>query len=279
MKMRVEAENTLSTARKGIKSKKMKIIVILCIVLLCFIACNTNISYPTETITVSGQVTDFEGNPIDSSIISILSEKFEVIKETYSDKNGFYKIEGLKKGHYASLYAMRPKEYPRENAVAEKDMRLEFWAWNIVADTNIIINPRYQKLELYGTTVFEYLGGYKGLFVYFRPMSLTKYISYSKDIYLNKKKTETTTNVSVKPENLKVTVYADDELLKINAIHPIEEFAGKDNIPMTAFLVQVDAPKTKPKRAYMIFRVEAENTEFGEKGENVYFYELKDYLD
>jgi hypothetical protein len=246
---------------------------------LIFILCAFifDICYSQTTIKISGRVTDFDENPVDSSVVKILTRNFETIAETYSDKNGFYKIENLEKGHYMAMYAIRMKEYPRFDAVPDDEKRLEFWAWNIVADRDLTINPRYHKLELYGTTVFEIFGGYRGLFVYFRPMSVTKNISYSREIYMDKGKAEKTAEISVKPENLKVRIYADDELLKINSIQPVTEFEGTENMPQTAYLVQVDAPKTIPSKPYVVFRIEAENTEFGEKGENLYFYELKNY--
>ncbi|MFV0467415.1 MAG: carboxypeptidase-like regulatory domain-containing protein, partial [Dysgonomonas sp.] len=80
--------------------------------------------YAQNTVSISGQVTDFEGNPIDSSVVQLLSRGFEVINKTYSDKNGYYKLENVDKGKYMAMYVIRPKEYPRQNAVPEKDMRL-----------------------------------------------------------------------------------------------------------------------------------------------------------
>ena len=234
--------------------------------------------YAQNTVSISGQVTDFEGNPIDSSVVQLLSRGFEVINKTYSDKNGYYKLENVDKGKYMAMYVIRPKEYPRQNAVPEKDMRLEFWAWNIIADKDLAINPRYQKLELYGTTVFEIYGGYKGLFVYFRPMSLTKNLSYGKGVYLDKNEAEKKANISVKPEYLDVKIFADEELLKINSVQPIEEFIG-DEKSVTGYIVQVDIPKINPANPYVIFRVEAENKEYREKGENLYFYELPIFRD
>jgi len=74
---------------------------------------------------------------------------------------------------------------------------------------------------------------------------------------------------------LDVKVFLDDILLKINSITPVEEYLGTMSI--TGYIVQVDAPKEKPAKPYVIFRIEAENKEFNEKGENIYFYEIKDY--
>lgn len=229
-----------------------------------------------STITISGRVSDFEGNPIDSSVVRILHKDFDKVYETYTDKNGNYTLKNIDKGNYMAMFVMRTNEYPRENKVSKDKMRLEYWAWNIIAEKDLIINPRYDKLEIYGTTAYEVYGGYSGFFIYFRPMSLKKYLSYSE--FLNKEKSEKNVDISIKPENLKIKVYANDEPLVINSIQSIKEFSGKGNIPITAFIVQVDKPKQmRNGDSYIVFRVEAENTEFNEKGESIYFYETKKF--
>jgi hypothetical protein len=141
----------------------------------------------------------------------------------------------------------------------------------------LIINPRYHRLELFGTNVFKIEGGYNGMMIYVRPMSLGKYISCSKEVYLNKSKAEKEAAISVAPEHFKVNVFMDDLELRINSIQPVEEYAGSDNLPMTGYIIQVDLPRTKLEKPYFVFRIEAENTEYNEKGENLYFYELKNY--
>lgn len=231
-----------------------------------------------ETVTISGKVTDFEGNPIDSSIVKLNYPDFGTAAyETYTDKEGYYTLSNVKKGKYTSLFAMRMKEYPRANAVEEKDMRLEFWAWNVIADRDMTINPRYDKLEVYGTTVFQEFGGSPGFFVYFRPMSVTKYVSYSKEIYLNKKEAEKNMDVSIAPEFLDIKIYADNESVKVNSIQQIELFTGDVKYPMKGYLLQVDKPKSKPSKPYIVFRIEAENKEYNEKGESIYFYEIPQF--
>jgi len=228
-----------------------------------------------ETITISGQVTDFEGHPIDSSIVRLLHADFSEAYVTYTDRNGHYTLDGVKKGRYAAMYVLRPKEYPRQNAVPKEDMRLEFWAWNVIADRDLTIDARYQKLELYGTTVFEQHGGYPSMFVYFRPMSLTRYVSYE-ELFLDKAKMEAgNTDISVLPEKLDVEVYADGEPLKILSVQPVEEYMG--SMIQRGFMVQVARPEQPTDKPYRIFRVVATNREYNEKGENVYFYELKNY--
>ncbi|WP_286925595.1 carboxypeptidase-like regulatory domain-containing protein [Flavobacterium sp. UBA4197] len=227
-----------------------------------------------NTITISGKVTDFNGNPIDSSVVRLNNARFEPIYETYTDKEGNYKLENVRKGNYKSMFVMRPKEYPRANEVSKDKMRLEFWAWNVVAKEDLIINPHYDKLEVYGTTVYETFGGTSGFFIYFRPMSLKKVLAFSE--FTDKSKSEKHVDVSIKPENLRIKVYAGNELLKTNSIQSIKEYTGENNYPITAYIVQVDKPKQiKDNSSFTIFRVEAENTAFNEKGESLFFYEPK----
>lgn len=228
-------------------------------------------------VSVSGRVTDFDGIPIDSAIVRILHDNFSEAYYTYSDKNGYYTIPMVEKGKYKAMYVLRPKEYPRENAVAREDMRLEFWAWNLVIDRDITINPHYHRLELYGTTAFRIPNSKGGFMIYTRPMSLEKVTSYSDEIMVNKKESEKVMDVSVAPEYFVPEVFADDEPLKVNSVHPIEEWIGVEGQSITGYIIQVDAPKQKTGKPYIIFRVTATNKEFGEKGENLYFYEISDY--
>jgi protocatechuate 3,4-dioxygenase beta subunit len=66
-----------------------------------------------NTITISGQVTDFDGNPIDSCFVRLCHKNFSTAYKTYSDKTGHYVLENVKKGDYLALMAIRPEEYPR----------------------------------------------------------------------------------------------------------------------------------------------------------------------
>jgi len=228
-----------------------------------------------DFITIKGKVTDFDGNPIGNSRVELLYNDFSVAHLTYSDKMGNYVLENIEKGKYLAMFVIREDDYPRANAVPEEDMRLEFWAWNIIADRDIIINPRYQKLELYGTTVFRELGGINSYFVYFRPMSVTKLVSNPKDVYLDKENTENKDiDISVKPEHLKVNVFADDEPLHIFSVTLIK-YGIMEGV--VGYIVHTDFPKVKTDKPYIVFRVEAENTEHNEKGENIYFYEKSDF--
>jgi hypothetical protein len=244
---------------------------------LCILGTNL-FSQNESTVTISGQVTDFDGNPIDNSVVILKHKDFSNAYETYSDINGNYILRNVEKGGYVALFAMRPKEYPRENAVPEEDMRLEFWAWNVIADKDLTINPRYQRLELYGFQIFEVYGGAPYLMAYVRPMSLGKYLSYGKDIYLDKGKAEKNSDISIEPKDIDFKIYAGDERLTIHSIQTLLEYQGESNQPMRAFFLQFDRPKEFSGVDYCIFRIEATHNAFGiEKGENLYFYELKKY--
>lgn len=244
--------------------------------LILFVVGISNI-YSQEFVTISGRVTDFDGNPIDSCWIGLNYSDFSPAYQTYSDKDGYYSLENVKKGKYKSFYALRPKEYPRRDAVADDDKRLEFWAWNVIADRDLTINPRYHRLELYGTNAFKVEGGYNGLFIYTRPMSVGKLLTYSKELQLNKAKAEKEMDVSVKPEFFRVKVYIDDKEAVINSVQRVQEYVGKDNPSMGAYIIQTELPKEKSDKPYRIIRVVGENLEHNEMGENIYFYEVKNY--
>lgn len=231
-----------------------------------------------DFIEISGQVTDFEGNPIDSAIVQLKHSDFSEAYSTYSDANGNYKLTGVKKGIYLAMYVLRPKEYPRMNAVSPEDMRLEFWAWNVIADKNLTINPRYHRLELYGLTAFMVMGGGSGVWLYVRPMSLGKLLKYSSDIYTNKSTTEEVVDINVYPEHFKAEVFVDDNRVPIKSVQKVEEFAATENKPpVIGYLINIDFNITKkPERPFKI-KVVGENTELKEKGENVYFFKIEDY--
>lgn len=229
-----------------------------------------------NTITISGRVTDFDGNPIDSCSIEIRYTDFSTAYSAWSDKDGNYAIPNVEKGKYMALYALRPEEYPRQMKVAPEDMRLEFWAWNVIADRDLTINPRYHRLELYGTTVFKENGGLPIVMIYTRPMSLGRMLPYGEEMWMNKKKAETEDiDISAEPDEIEFKVYADDRPVTIRSVQPVEEYAAGRR--QMAYLIYADLPE-KPSGKYHIFRVEAHNkAQGGEKGENVYFYEIPDY--
>ena len=231
-----------------------------------------------DLIEISGQVTDFEDTPIDSAMVALYHSDFTIAYSTYSDTKGNYKLSNVKKGTYMAMYVLRPKEYPRENAVPPEDMRLEFWAWNVIANEDLIINPRYHRLELYGLNAFEVLGGGSGIWLYVRPMSLGKLLEFNEDIYTNKSKSEEVADINVYPEYFKAEVFVDDSPVVVKSIQKVEEFAATDKAPaVIGYLINIDYNITKKHEKPLKIRVVGENTELNEKGENIYFFRIEDY--
>lgn len=168
------------------------------------------------------------------------------------------------------MYAVRPVEYPSWSEAADEDMRLEFWAWNVLADKDLIIDPRYHRLELYGTVIFERSGGYPGVVIYTRPMSLGRFLSYGREDMAAEG-----ADLSVEPDEIEFKVYAGGIPLTVRSIQPVEEYTGGGR--QVAYLLYVDMPEMKREK-YSIFRIEAFNRAHGgERGENLYFYEWPVY--
>lgn len=247
------------------------------VILLAAVAVIAAISVSAQeaTITISGRVTDFDGNPIDRSKVSLGNADFTEAYTAITDEEGYYSIPNVVKGRYASIHAMRPEEYPRPPMVAEEDMRLEYWAWNIIADRDIVINPRYHRLELYGTTVFKSHGGYPGVIIYTRPMSLGRYI-YGEVMNSDKPSSEAAhVDISVEPGDISFQVWADDVPLAVRSVQPVNEWVGGGR--QKAYLIYADPPKAQADK-FRIFRVAAFNSaQGGEWGENAYFYEIPEY--
>ena len=97
-------------------------------------------AHAQDFVTISGKVTDYQGRAVDSCNVIVYNPDFTEAYETYSDSTGHYKLDSIPKGRYAALAAMRVKEYPRMQQVAPRDMRLEFWAWNVIAESDITLN-------------------------------------------------------------------------------------------------------------------------------------------
>lgn len=229
-------------------------------------------------VTISGNVTDYEGNAIDSCAVMLYNPDFSVAYEAISDSAGNYCIIDIAKGDYACLYAMRIKEYPRMQQVVPEDMRLEFWAWNVTADRNIRLDIRYDKLELYGTTAFYEYGGRGELLIYTRPMSVTKVLAY--DNYMNKEAAEKECTVTVAPEYMDFQVYADGRPLKLLSVQPLSLANSNGNTKNDyCYLLQTELPKELHQHSDhpCEIRVVGHNKHFDEWGESVYYLRPFDY--
>ena len=140
----------------------MKKTLLLIMILLAFSSCIKE----RAQFVISGKVTDFNGKSIDSVTIRLKNRTFANVYETLSDSNGNYSLN-VNKGDYYCLYAIKLSEY-RVN-------RLEYWAWNVPVYEDMVINPQYDRMEIYGINVFEpQVTPQETYMLYFRPMSLLK---------------------------------------------------------------------------------------------------------
>lgn len=230
------------------------------------------VTFAGDYVTVKGRVTDYNGSPVDSCNVGIFNPDFSTAYSTYSDKDGYYRIDSVAKGTYASIYAMRLKEYPRMAAVEPKDMKLEFWAWNVIAENDIDLDIRYDKLELYGTTAFYEFGGRPELLVYTRPMSVTKVINDPD--FMNKAVQEKKMKATVEPEFMEFEVFADGKKLNIISVQHLSLPCTNGNPNNDdCYLIQTALPENiynHSGKPYEI-RVVGHNKEFDEWGESVYY--------
>lgn len=226
---------------------------------------------------IFGKVTDYNGNPIDSCTVLIYNPDFTEAYQSLSDSDGNYCLDSIPNGRYAAIAAMRIKEYPRMLQVPQQNMKLEFWAWNVIVNHDLLLNIRYDKLELYGTTAFLEYGGRQELLIYTRPMSLAKVVAYQN--FTNKSDAEKNSIVTVEPQYMSFEVYVDGAPMKIYSVQPLT-MKNKDNRvgDDMCYMLQVEMPQgiyshTAPYEV----RVVGHNSKDNEHGESVYYLEPPKY--
>lgn len=231
-----------------------------------------------EYFVVSGKVTNFDGQPLDSVTIRLKNKAFENIYETLSDKDGNYSME-VRKGDYYCLYAIKLPEY-RIN-------RLEYWTWNVPVHKDITINPQYDQMEIYGINVFEpQVTPQETYMIYFRPMSLSKTLQFASEQEVSKKEFETVKQAeslldssdklinmspdSISSEELTIEINGVDS--KIVGINKITEYARGFN--MYGYCVQILKPDNKAENSeleYDFISITLNSKQTGEIGKGEAF--------
>lgn len=241
------------------------------IAVLAFAACASQIPETPETVTISGRVTDFDGNPIDSVTVSWLNPAFSGHYYTTTDADGCY-TACIPKGRYAYAGGINMTEYPNAGStLPEADQRLEFWAWNFIADRDTTFDFRYHRLEVYGVNVFQVQGAAPGYTVYFRPMSLTRSQRWTRD-----GKPDGAAALAPPIDSARIEVSINGEPVEIRIAQEVKEYFGEDSWS-NAYLLFVDRPKAKS--AVKNFRIVMEDLGNGDKGEAVYtLEEQRDYV-
>lgn len=256
--------------------------------------CSAGYALPQDSVTIRGRVTDYNGQPIDSCSIFWQSPSFDEIKQAITNKDGYYTAR-IPKGKYQSIGAIKMSTYPHtaKAGLPEADQRLEFWAWDFIADRDTTLNIRYHRMEAYGLRVFHIPGGMPTYQIYVRPMSLTRFYQWMEkakpesilhgetlgDIKQeSQSKDAKESQWAPRPEQLKVTVWIDGEEVPVLMKQEIKEYFDANEYA-NAYLLTVDFPKhPKTGLPYRVFKVELEDLENGDRGEGLYYMEKEIYV-
>lgn len=156
-----------------------------------------------------------DGTPVAETIVSIKDERFQTVYETVSDVCGYYEIEAD-----AAMYpfVMAVKEYAVHY--------LEYWCQNIDLRQDQRLDTRMDMLEIYGLHAFRVKGGASALMVYFRPMSLAKFLAKEADIA---------------PDIREIKATLDGEEVRVLVTNQVKESIGDSCL--TAHLIQIENPR------------------------------------
>lgn len=246
---------------------------LLAIALLAFSACPKG----TATFVISGNVSDFHGNPIEGATIRLKNRAFENLYETVSNERGNYSM-AVKEGDYYCLYAIKLSEY-RVN-------RLEYWAWDVPVHSDMVIDPRYDRMEIYGINAFEpQVTPQETYMLYFRPMSLRKTLAIAARRKVEEKNfrsagrtegllNETGQLTDMAPDAItadELTVEVNGARAEIVAINKVKEYAR--GFFMYGYVVQILKPKDDKRSALKYDRISItlHSTETGESGKGETF--------
>lgn len=237
---------------------------------LFLLLCGAGYARQQDSVTIRGRVTDYNGLPIDSCSVAWQGPSFDFLKEAITDKDGYYAVR-IAKGKYQSVAAINMSTYPRfaKPGLTEADQRLEFWAWNFIADRDTTLNIQYHRMEAHSLHAFYIAGGIPTYQIFVRPMSLTRFLNWQ---------TGKAKNTSLAPpaDKLKVVVWIDGEEVPVLMKQPVKENLTEYG---NAYLLTVDMPK-HPKKGlpYRVFKVELTDLENGDRGEGLYYMEKENYV-
>ncbi len=247
---------------------------------------------PKDSVTIQGIVTDFNSNPMDSCTVMWQNSAFGQVIEVLTDSQGHYSAR-IPKGKYQSMAAVRMNVYPHrvKAGVSDADQRLEFWAWDFIADRDTTLNIRYHRMEAYGLRAFYIPGGMPTFQIFVRPMSLTRFQQIIKQGYEAKHEEnlggirqdlaqEEAKGIILAPhaDQLKATVWIDGEKVSVLMKQEIKEYHSTKEYG-NAYLLTVDRPKHTTTLPYHVFKVELEDLEYGERGEGLYYMEKDSYVE
>lgn len=228
---------------------------------VCFIAIPASGQPAQDTVKIFGRVTDFKNQPIEGASIELKDAHFETVAQAASGKDGAYVLTA-KKGSYMALLAV--KDY--------QIRFLEYWAWSVPAFGDLEINPRFDKLEIYGINAWRPHGGYPSYMIYFRPMSLTRIIKKITEAG-GMKNFQKLPHLDMAPElsanDLVVTI--DGQAVNILKVNKILEAAGPGQ-DMTGYIIQTNLPAKKTNGEYSLITITVNDPVTGDAGEGAVFF-------
>ncbi|GAA0541903.1 hypothetical protein FHS83_000200 [Rhizomicrobium palustre] len=205
---------------------------------------------------ISGTVRDFDGKPVAGAEVVLKSSAFNDLYTVKSDGDGHYRMI-VEDGRYMALESITTADYGKS--------RLEFWAWNVPVASDMNIDVRYHRLEIYGVNVFKVQGAGPGYFAYFRPMSLTRALS---------KDTKKDPDIAPLPNELDLKVAVNGAPAVIDTVERVQEYFGKGPT-MVSYLVHFQP--AKPIEGTVEVRITGLDKANGDRGEGAYFYTVPDY--
>lgn len=247
---------------------------------------------PADSVTIQGTVTDFNGNPMNSCTVMWKAPSFRNIIQASTDAQGHYSAR-IPKGKYRSVAACQMDVYlhTAKAGVSDADQRLEFWAWDFIADRDTTLDIRFHRMEVYGLRVFRVPGGMPTYQIYVRPMSLTRLQQIMKQDFDTRngedlsiiqlgtaQKDAKGSIMAPHADQLKATVWIDGEEVPVLMKQEIKEYFGANEYG-NAYLLTVDRPKGTTDLPYHVFKVELEDMEYGERGEGLYYMEKDSYVE
>ena len=262
-----------------------------CILAALLLGGNLFAQTPADSVTIRGTVSDFNGNPVENCTVMWQNPSFDDVIQVLTDSQGHYSTR-IPKGKYQSMAAVRLDDYPHtaKASVSDADQRLEFWAWDFIADRDTTLDIRYHRMEVYGLRAFRIPGGMPTYQIFVRPMSLTRFQQVMKQGYdakhgkdLSQIQQETSSKnakgifTAPHADQLKATVWIDGEEVPVLMKQEIKEYYESDEYG-NAYLLTVDRPKRTTDLPYHIFKVELEDMEYGERGEGLYYMEKDSYV-
>ena len=262
---------------------------------LSFLFCTVGHAQQQDSVTICGRVTDFNGQPIDSCSVCWYTPRFNPVSEGITNKDGYYTAR-VPKGKYQSVYAIYYPTYAHSAlklGLPKAEHRLEFWAWDFIADRDTTLNIRYHRMEAYGIRVFRIPGAMPAYQIYVRPMSLTRFYEWMKtseptsivrnEDLSNKKQQAQSKEAKAAQwappiDQLKVVVWIDGEEVPILMKQEIKEYYDADEYG-SAYLLTVDLPKNlQNDLPYRVFKLELTDLENGDRGEGLYYMEKENYI-